>query len=229
MDNLTMNINHEIISFSDIPILASNAQKSVLLVRHSYRESLQNGNMDPGLTVEGFDYAIECGTFLTGLKDVCFGSSPRRRTIQTIQCVAKGGNLGDETIAIPTYNQLHDTAMFSPPEALGWAVDNNTLGKLLNEYYSTGNAQDMIPLKEFAANLANFLTQTKFEKKNVILASHDIIIISLLTYFNVYKFQLNDWFGYVQGAFLYQNNNDQWTICYAVPDKNNRQVCQLFV
>lgn len=229
MDSLTMNINHEIISFSDIPILASNAQKSVLLVRHSYRESLANGNLDPALTLEGVDYAIECGTFLTGLKDVCFGSSPRRRTIQTIQCVAIGGNLGDETIAIPTYNQLHDTAMFSPPEALGWAVDNNTLGHLLNEYYSTGNAQDMIPLKEFAANLANFLTQTKFEKKNVILASHDIIIISLLTYFKVYPFSQNDWFGYVQGAFLYQDTNDQWTIAYAVPNKDNRPICQLFV
>ena len=229
MDSLTMNINHEIISFSDIPILASNAQKSVLLVRHSYRESLQNGNMDPGLTVEGFDYAVECGTFLTGLKDVCFGSSPRKRTIQTIQALAQGGNLAAKDIAIIPYDQLYDTAMFSPPEALGVAIDNHSLANLLNEYYSTGYAPGMVPLENFATNLANFLTQTKFEKKNVVLASHDIIIISLLTYFNVYKFQLNDWFGYVQGAFLYQNNNDQWTICYAVPDKNNRQVCQLFV
>ena len=56
--------NTNIISFNEIPKLANESQRSVLLVRHSMRESLQNGNYDPGLTTEGHNYAIECGKLL---------------------------------------------------------------------------------------------------------------------------------------------------------------------
>jgi hypothetical protein len=87
----------------------------------------------------------------------------------------------------------------------------------------------MIDLKDYASGLADFLTQTEFEKKNVILASHDIVLIALLTYFKVYPFREDDWFGYVQGALLSSNSAGQWTISYAVPDKENRKECKLFV
>ena len=87
----------------------------------------------------------------------------------------------------------------------------------------------MIDLKDFAGNLASFLTTTEFEKKNVILATHDILLIALLTYFKVYPFREDDWCGYVQGAFFYQDKTGVWTISYAVPDKNNRPQCKLFV
>ena len=49
-----MNIIKEIISFEDAAKIANTSQQSVLLVRHSYRESLANGNHDPGLTSAGW-------------------------------------------------------------------------------------------------------------------------------------------------------------------------------
>ena len=224
-----INVNKEIISFKDIPALAESAGKSVLLLRHSYRESLQNGNLDPGLTVEGREYAIACGKFLKGMKDVCFGSSPRARTIQTVQALVEGGELCEGTPLIVEYPQLHDTAMFSPPEILGAYIADKTLTGLLRTYFTTGNAKSMISLKDFACGLADFLTGTEFEKKNVILATHDILLIALLSYFRVYPFYEEDWCGYIQGAFLYSDRNGQWTICYTVPDKSARKECRLFV
>lgn len=223
------NIHREIISFKDIPAITEKSQKSVLLIRHSYRKSLQNGNPDPELTPEGWDYAVQCGSFLKGMKDVCFGASPRRRTFQTIEGIIKGGELGDEKSIIKPYPCLHDTAMFSPPEGLMQSVEDHTLPQLLRIYYATGKAPGMIDLKDFAGNLASFLTTTDFEKKNAILASHDIILIALLTFYKVYPFREDDWCGYVQGAFFYQDQTGKWTIAYAVPDKDNRPKCKLFV
>ena len=224
-----LEVNREIISFKDIPAITEKSQKSVLLIRHSYRKSLQNGNPDPELTPEGWDYAVQCGSFLKGMKDVCFGSSPRRRTLQTIEGIIKGGELGNEESIIKPYPCLHDTAMFSPPEELMRTVEDHTLPQLLRTYYATGKAPSMIDLPDFAENLASFLTTTKFEKKNVILATHDIILIALLTYFKVYPFREDDWCGYVQGAFFHQDQAGKWTIAYAVPDKDNRPKCKLFV
>ena len=216
------NVNKKIISFNEIPALAEKASKSVLLVRHSYRESLQGGNLDPGLTEEGWEYAVACGRFLKGLKEVCFGASPRKRTFQTVQALIEGGELGPGDSFIEACPRLHDTSLFSPPEMLGVTVADNTLVPLLRKYYATGSAPSMIDLKDY-------LTQTEFEKKNVILASHDIVLIALLTYFKVYPFREDDWFGYVQGAFLFADSTGQWTIAYAVPDKENRKECKLFV
>jgi broad specificity phosphatase PhoE len=229
MDKIMFNVNKEIISFNEIPALAEKASKSVLLVRHSYRESLQGGNLDPGLTVEGWDYAVECGRFLKGLKEVCFGTSPRKRTRQTVQALIEGGELAPRESVIEAFPQLHDTSLFSPPEMLGVTVADNTLVSLLRKYYTTGSAPSMIDLKDYASSLAEFLTQTEFEKKNVILASHDIVLLALLTYFKVYPFREDDWFGYVQGAFLSSDSAGRWTIAYAVPDKENRKECSLFV
>ena len=229
MDEIMFNVNKEIISFNEIPAIAEKSSKSVLLVRHSYRESLQNGNLDPGLTGEGWDYAVSCGRFLKGLKDVCFGASPRKRTFQTVQALIEGGELGPKESFIEAYPRLHDTSLFSPPEMLGVTVADNTLVPLLLKYYATGSAPSMIDLKDYASGLADFLTQTEFEKKNVILASHDIVLIAFLTYFKVYTFREDDWFGYVQGALLSSDSAGQWTIAYAVPDKENRKECKLFV
>lgn len=223
------NIQREIISFKDIPAITEKSQKSVLLIRHSYRKSLQNGNPDPELTPEGWDYAVQCGSFLKGMKNVCFGSSPRRRTFQTIEGIIKGGELGDANSIIKSYPCLHDTAMFSPPEELMRTVEDHTLPQLLKTYYTTGKAPSMIDLPVFAENLASFLTTTEFEKKNAILASHDIILIALLSFYKVYPFREDDWCGYVQGAFFYQDQAGKWTIAYAVPDKDNRTKCKLFV
>ena len=83
-------IHTQILSFKDMPILAKQYDRTVLLLRHSMRESLNNG-MDPGLTPEGRNYALQCGSFLTGLEEVSFGSSPRKRTIETAQALQQDG------------------------------------------------------------------------------------------------------------------------------------------
>ena len=223
-----IDVNKKIVSFKEIPALSENASATILLLRHSYRESLQGG-LDPGLTEEGWAYAVECGKLLKGLKDVCFGASPRKRTFQTVEAIIEGGELPNKGGVIVPFPQLHDTSLFSPPEMLGVSVADNTLSQLLREYFTTGKAPSMIGIKDYAGSLADFLTGTRFEKKNVILATHDIVLIALLSYFRVYPFCEKDWCGYVQGAFLYSDASGQWTICYTVPDKETRKACQLFV
>lgn len=223
-----LNVNREIISFKNIPHIADISKRSVLLLRHSYRESLLNGNYDPGLTAEGREFAEKCGTLLKGLKNVCFGASPRKRTIQTVKAIMKGADLGENNY-IAEYMQLHDTAMFSPPENLAIFIENGSLQLLLKEYFATGNAPAMINIKDFCDNLTDFLTADDFAKQNVILSTHDIILIALLSFFKVYPFAQNDWCGYVQGAFLYQDMSEKWTISYTVPDAENRELCKLFV
>ena len=222
-----IHIHKEILSFSDMPEIAARSEKTVLLIRHSVRESLQNGSHDPGLTVEGREYARQCGTFLRGMKDVCFGSSFRKRTIETVEAIIEGAEF--EPSEIKLYPMIYDTAQFYRPEDLDITIDNGDIASLLKQYYTTGQADRMVPLPEYHRNLLAFLTTTAFEKKNVILATHDIILIALLTYFKVYPFREDDWCGYVQGAFFHQDQKGVWTISYAVPDKNNRPQCKLFV
>lgn len=224
-----MIVNQEILSFKDIPIIAASSHKSILLLRHSYRESLQNGSLDPGLTPEGWEYAVSCGKLLKDMKEVCFGASHRKRTIETVRAIIEGSKQGDEKSPIEDYPLLYDTALFSPPEGLGLAIENHTIPQLLKCYFTSGNAPTMKGRKEFAESLTDFLTGTSFAKKNVILASHDIILMALLTHYKVYPFHEEDWCGYVQGVFLHQDPAGNWTISYAVPDKENRKKHKLFV
>lgn len=220
-------INHEILSFYDFTAVAERSVKTVLLVRHSYRESLKNGSHDPGLTPEGWEYAKECGALLKGLKDVCYGSSRRQRTLQTIEALREGGELEQGEIRICP--EIFDTAIFQKPEDLDITIDNGSLPRLLQSFYMTGKAERMIDLPVYHKKLFSFLTETSFEKKNVILASHDNIVAALLLPLNVYPFQQSDWCGYVQGAALYQSADGDWTIGYIVPDKTKRKKHALFI
>ena len=220
-------VDKKILSFKEAAELSNSAVRSVLLVRHSFRESLKGGNLDPGLTPEGREYALQCGTLLKGMKEVCFAASPRKRTFETVRALMEGGELPESPILpCPLF---HDTALFSPPEGLAASLENNTLPRLLQTSFYSGSAPGMIPLKEYAGKLVDFLTGTAFEKPNVILASHDIVLVSLLSCFKVYPFTQEDWCGYIQGAFLYQDSGKNWTIAYTVPDTEKREKCQLFV
>lgn len=219
-------ISPNIISFSEIPEIVNSSEKSVLLVRHSYRESLINGNHDPALTEAGWNYAVECGKFLNGIKNISFGSSIRKRAVETVQALSKGA--GFDCSDIEDCPLIRDTAMFTAPENLGEAIENNRVPALLKEYFSTGNAPGMIGIKEFSANLLNFLTEHRFSTNNTLLAAHDIIIAALLIPLKVYPFVQEDWCGYIQGAFLWYRDQE-WNIAYAVPDKENRVPCKLFV
>lgn len=222
-----LTINKEILSFYDIPALAERSVKTVLLIRHSYRESLQNGSLDPGLTPEGWEYAKESGALLKGLKDVCFGASMRARTVQTIEALIEGGSL--EKCDINIYPQISDTVLFEEEDGLGNCINNGTISRLLKDYFMTGKAETMIDLFVCHQRLLTFLTQTEFEKKNVILASHDIVAATLLLPLKVYPFSTEDWCGNVQGAALSLDSNGIWTVAYLVPDKMNRKKQALFI
>lgn len=220
-----MNIVKEILSFPETVAVSHKSKKSVWLLRHSMRESLTAG-LDPGLTCEGKKYAQECGTFLGGIDEPFFGASPRLRCIETVKAIMAGGNYGENPVE--TFPELHDTALFDPPEALGRAVKAGNTAQLLAEYYSKGVAPDMIPLEEFSPRLLAFL-QNASSRRNVVLSTHDIIVVSLLLPFKVYDFHQQDWCGYVQGAFLFQDDSNNWNLAYTVADTQNRQKYQLFI
>lgn len=220
-----ININQNILSFEEIAAIAEQSEQTALLLRHSYRESLVNGNHDPSLTAAGWEYAAECGKLLKGLHNVCFGASPRKRTSETIEAIIKGGGFPASTVA--PYPILHDTAMFTAPENLAAAIEGGNIPALLKEYFSTGRAPGMKHIKDFVPELLAFLTG-HFPCPNVIMSTHDIVVVALLSFLNVYTFTPNDWCGYVQGAFLYKENG-LWTITYTVPDLTRRLPCPLFV
>ena len=220
-----INVNQNIVSFNEAVKISEASDRSVLMVRHSYRESLVNGNHDPGLTAAGWEYAVECGKFLTGMKNVCFGASSRKRTVETVEALISGAKFTATDIA--HHPLLHDTAMFSKPENLGIAIENGDVPALLKSYFSTGEAPGMRPMKEFVPELLSLLCGS-FPCPNVILSTHDIVAVALLSSLHVYEFKPDDWCGYVQGAFLYQQNG-MWNIAYCVPDTSNRPATKLFV
>lgn len=224
--NLKIKAVKEPISFFDIPAIAKKSVKTVLLVRHSIRESLEGG-IDPGLTDEGRKYAEDCGKYLAGLENVCFGSSARKRTVETVKALIHGGNLAESEIKI--YPEIFDRAMFDPPENLDKFIAEKTIHEKIRTYFADGKVEGMTDLDEFSAKLLDFLLKTDFGNNNAILATHDIIIVALLSTLKVYKFAINDWCNYVQGAFLSQSQDGSWTVYYAVPNINDRKLFSFFV
>ena len=218
--------NTNIISFKDVPQLSEAAEQSVLLVRHSMRESLQNGNYNPGLTPEGHSYAVECGKFLSGWKNVCCGASARKRTFDTVKDLLKGANIdGGKIIEVP---EIYDAALFVSEEEFNRSIDEGDIHGLLRTYFTTGDAPGMVNIKTFTDKLIARLTM-KAEKKNLLLASHDIVIVALLHTLGVHHFVQDDWCGYIQGAFLTRDSSGNWQIYYVVPDKENRKKYTLFI
>lgn len=220
-----MNIVKEILSFPETVAASEKAKKSVWLLRHSMRESLTAG-LDPGLTREGKFFAQECGAMLAGIDKPFFGASPRLRCIETVKAIMEGGNYGENPIT--TFPELHDTALFDPPDALGRAVTEGNTAQLLAEYFSKGTAPEMIPLEEFSSRLLTFLKNVS-GSRNTMLITHDIIAVSLMLPHKVYDFQQDDWCGYVQGAFLFLDENEVWNLAYTLADKQNRKKYQLFI
>lgn len=218
-------VHTEILSFNDMPHLAEQFDRTVLLLRHSMRETLNHG-LDPGLTAEGRNYALQCGKLLSGLADVSFGASPRKRTIETAQALQQGGKLGNSGIAVHT--EIQDTALFTRPENLALSLQNGNLPEILEQYFTTGKAPGTLDLADYSEKLLNFLAGTKFRTRNTILLSHDIICASLLLPQKVYPFKLDDWCGYIQGAALLITD-DTCHLHYIVPSAEERQKSALFV
>ena len=220
-----LQVNKNIFSFADAVATSAQSAQSVLLVRHSYRESLVNGNYDPGLTAAGWDHAVECGKWLKNWRNVAYGSSSRKRTVETLRGLICGAGFPEQEIS--PYALLHDTAMFARPENLEIAIERGTVPALLKEYFATGTAPGMRHINEYVPELLTSLTASA-SANNMLLCTHDIVIVALLSFFKVYNFTPEDWCGYVQGAFLYRQNG-VWNIAYAVPDKSKREACSLFV
>ena len=223
---MNLQIKQGILSFREIPALAERAAKSVVLLRHSMRESLNKGS-NPGLTPDGTAYARQSGTFLTGLRDAGFGASPRKRSIETAAALRLGmdGTEGE----IRTYQDIADTFMFVAPDGLDQAIRSGRIPEMLREYYFSGHTDGMKDLKDFSAGLLRFLTETDFPDRNTILISHDIVIVSLLAPLKVYPFRPADWCGYVQGAALFRSPDGNWSIYYTVPDLASRKETALFI
>lgn len=222
-----MEIIRKVLSFPETVELSKKAVKSVWMLRHSMRRSLTEGTLDPGLTDEGRSYAQYCGTLLSGLDDVSFGSSGRLRCIETVKAIAAGGNY-DASI-VKSYPVILDYTLFTSEDALGRAINENRIPALIKQYYSTGNAPDMVPLAEYSARLLAFLTETDFAAKNTILSSHDIIVVSLLLSHKVYPFVPDDWCGYVHGAVLFLQENGTWQLAYTAPEGDKRRRAAIFV
>ncbi len=223
---MELQIEKQILSFRDIPALAERSEKSVLLLRHSMRVSLNHGT-DPVLTPEGTAFARQCGTLLAGLSEAGFGASPRKRAILTAEALKQEIDPAAGKTAV--FPEISDTAMFMRPDMLDIALRNSNITDLLREYYTTGHTEGLIDRKDFASGLLQFLTSTDFESRNTILITHDILIVCLLTHLKVYPFEFSDWCGYVQGAALFRSANGIWSIRYAVPDAANRPKTALFV
>ena len=223
---MELQIEKQLLSFRDIPALADRSEKSVLLLRHSMRESLNHGT-DPVLTPEGTAFARQCGTLLAGLSEAGFGASPRKRAILTAEALKQEIDpAGGETAVFP---ELSDTAMFMRPDVLDSALRNSNIPDILREYFTTGHTEGLIDRKDFASGLLQFLTSTDFKSRNTILITHDILIVGLLTHLKVYPFELNDWCGYIQGAALFRSADGVWSIRYTVPDAENRAKNALFI
>lgn len=225
-----MKVLNGILSYSDVLFRAESCAQCVLLLRHSMRRSLQEGSLDPGLTPEGRCYALDCGRLLAGLgSDTFFGASPRLRCCETAQCLIRGGEFVCKEEAVRTFPEIGDDAMFVSYEAMAHLLTTAPVGELLKQYYSTGQASDMIPLQEFSAKLLSFLTQTDFGKRNAVLITHDIIIVSLLLSYKVYDFEQQDWMGYIEGAALFRDGEGKWSLGYVVPEASSRKKNVLFV
>ena len=56
---MDLQVENHILSFGEISSLAAGSERSVLLLRHSMRESLNHGT-DPVLTPEGTAFAHQC-------------------------------------------------------------------------------------------------------------------------------------------------------------------------
>jgi len=217
---------NQILSFRDIPALAERSERSVVLLRHSMRVSLNHGT-DPGLTPEGTAFARQCGTLLAGLSEAGFGASPRKRALLTAEALKQEIDpAAGETAVFP---ELADTAMFVRPDMLDIALRNSKIPAILREYYTTGHTEGLIDRKDFASGLMQFLTSRDFKSRNTILITHDILIVCLLTHLKVYPFEFNDWCGYIQGAALFRSTDGVWSIRYTVPDAANRPKTALFV
>jgi broad specificity phosphatase PhoE len=220
--------NPDPVFLGNISAVADNSVRTVLVVRHSIRESLRAGSVDPDLTPEGAELAMRCGRLLAGQGgDVLFGASPRKRTRNTALCMMKGGGFPSRpVIECP---ELGDLTIFSRPVDFEAMLRTHRTDVVLREYFTTGHAEGLKDMRPFAAELLKFLTETPFPSARMVFVSHDVLAMSILSALGVRSFSLDDWCGYLHGVLLTQGRDGKWTAAYAVPDYDAGRTYRLFV
>ncbi len=221
-------INREPVLLGNIPAIADGSTRTVLMVRHSIRESLRAGSVDPDLTPDGAELAMRCGRLIAGLgDDVMFGASPRLRTRNTAVCMMKGG--GFRTRTVRECPELGDLTIFSRPVDFEAMLRTHNTENVMREYFSTGHADGLKDMRPFAGELLAFLTETPFPAARAVFVSHDVLAMSLLSALGVRMFSIDDWCGYLHGILLTQGRDGAWTASYAIPDYDAGKTHRLFV
>jgi len=221
-------VNPEPVLLGHVPAVAADSARTVLLLRHSIRESLRAGSVDPGLTPEGEVLAIRCGRLLSGLGgDVMFGASPRRRTRDTAVCLMKGAGFPFQEIR--ECPELGDLTIFSSPVDFEAMLRTRNTENVMREYFSTGHAAELKDMRPFASELLGFLTETPFPAARAVFVSHDVLAMSILSALGVRAFSVDDWCGYLHGVLLTQGHGGDWTAAYTVPDYDAGKKHRLFV
>ena len=221
-------VNPDPVLLGNIPAIADGSVKTVLMVRHSIRESLRAGSVDPDLTPEGAELARRCGRLLAGLGgDVLFGASPRTRTRNTALCMMRGGGFRPRPVC--DCPELGDLTIFSRPVDFEAMLRTRNTEIVMREYFSTGHADGLKDMRPFAAELLEFLTETPFPASRAVFVSHDVLAMSVLSALGVRTFSVDDWCGYLHGLLLTLDCGGTWTAAYAVPDFDAGKRHRLFV
>lgn len=221
-------VNREPVLLGSIPALAEASDRTVLVVRHSIRESLRAGSIDPDLTPEGAELARRCGRLLSGLgNDIVFAASPRTRTRRTAQCMMEGGGFPRQEVR--DCPELGDLTIFAHPVDFVAMLRTRNTEKVMREYFSTGHAKGLKDMRSFAEELLSFLTGTPFPASRTVIVSHDVLAMSILSALEVRRFLIEDWCGYLHGVLLTRGQDGKWTAAYAVPDYDAGKKHRLFV
>lgn len=221
-------VNRDPILLGSIPAMADDSDRIVLVVRHSIRESLRAGSVDPDLTPEGAELAERCGRLLSGLgNDVFFAASPRTRTRRTAQRMMAGGGFPRQEVR--DCPELGDLTIFAHPVDFEAMLRDHNTEPVMRAYYSTGHAEGLKDMRPFAEELLRFLTETEFPASRSVIVSHDVLAMAILSALGVRSFTIEDWCGYLHGVLLTRGRNGAWTAAYAVPDYDAGKKHRLFV
>ena len=221
-------INPKPVLLGSVSAYADASVRTILVLRHSIRESLRAGSVDPDLTPEGAELAKRCGRLLAGLGDeVIFGASPRKRSHNTALCMMRGG--GFPVRPVMKCPELGDLTIFSRPVNFEAMLRTRNTENVMREYFSAGHAEGLKDMRPFAAELLKYLTETTFPASRMVFISHDVLAMSILSDLGVRAFSVEDWCGYLHGLLLTQAPDGVWTAAYAVPDYDTGRTHRLFV
>ena len=224
----SIRINPAPVFYSAIPALTEQSVRTVLMVRHSIRESLRSVSIDPVLTPEGKELARRCGKLLSGLgQDIPFGASPHIRTRDTARCLIEGG--GFRTRDIRDCLEIDDMTIFSHEVDFEAMLQTHNTENVMREYFSTGHAKGLKDMRPFGAQILEFLISEVFDAPCSVFVSHDVLIMAALSAVGVRNFSNDDWCGFLHGILLTRDAEGVWTAAYTIPDFDEGPPYRLFV